>query len=377
MLDEWDCHANRGVPQNLYPAKRFRCKIQAAAEAQISALSNACKNLTSDRGMKTMNNRLLQSHKIGSITLVFCLICLVGLLSGTAGAAAKRTYFTGTETVGGITDPGEWITDGSKIYIANLTQSTAESASDPRISGEGTITANAVWDAVTLTGPIWGTIRIENNYGSWNGYWQGTRSSESAGVKTSIVATAEGSGAYEGLVARWNYTGVNVDQTGQLSSSGFIVEAKGGPGDLPLQVSATRTERFTYHPGVVITPPAQPPYNTGMTATWEILEEVDQATHFGRSEDTGMGLIDPTTGMVSGSGCVKTASGDLVFWVLVGQVLEPGHVTVTIHFAGGTGRFDAVVGEATSTISMQMEPTADPLVFLSHYSYGGTGAIRY
>ncbi len=308
---------------------------------------------------------------------LFLVAMLVGLLSSTAGAAAKRTSFTGTEYVGGITDWGKWITDGSKIYIASLTQSSIESASDPRVSGDGTITANAIWDAATWTGPIWGTIHIENNYGSWNGYWQGERSLAGQNVNSSITATAVGSGAYEGLVARWNYTGVNVDQTGQLSMSGFIVEAKGGPGDLPFQVSATRTERFTYHPGAVITPPATPPYDTGMTATWEILEEVALASHFGRSEDTGMGLVDPTTGMVSGSGCVKTANGDLVFWVVVGQLLAPGQVTVTIHFAGGTGRFDAVVGEASSTISMQMEPTTDPLVFLSHYSYGGTGTIRY
>ncbi len=78
-----------------------------------------------------MNNRLLRPLEIGRVAWVFCLVRMVGLLSSAPGAAAKRTGFTGTEYMGGITDTGKWITDGSKIYIANLTQSSIESASDP------------------------------------------------------------------------------------------------------------------------------------------------------------------------------------------------------------------------------------------------------
>ncbi len=77
------------------------------------------------------DNRLLRSLKIGSVAWVFSLVCMVGLKYSASGAAAKRTGFTGTEYMGGITDTRKWITDGSKIYIANLTKSSIESASDP------------------------------------------------------------------------------------------------------------------------------------------------------------------------------------------------------------------------------------------------------
>ena len=325
-----------------------------------------------------MNYCLLRSNNIRRIIGVVCLICLAAAMSGSAGAAAKRTYFTGTEQVTGIVDPGKWITDGSKIYFSNLTQSTIESTTDPRVSGQGTISANDIMDSATGTGPVWGTIQIKNSNGEWNGYWQGTRSLSGQNMISSVMVTAVGSGAYDGLVGRWNSSGVNVDQTGMLSMSGFIVEAKGGPGDLPFQFSATRTERFTLHPGLVITPPAQPPYSQGITATWEILQEVAEASHLGHSENTGMGLFDPLAGTFSGSGCLTAANGDLVYWVVYGQAGPvEGQLAAEIHFAGGTGRFDAVVGEADATITQQLELKPDQLVYLIHYRYSGAGTIRY
>ena len=100
-------------------------------------------------------------------------------------------------------------------------------------------------------------------------------------VVSSIFATAKGGGACKGMVARWDYSGVNVDKTHELSARGFIVETKVGSGYFPLQVQATRTERIEFHSGLITTPPAQPPYHSGAIATVDIVEEVAQVSFLG------------------------------------------------------------------------------------------------
>jgi hypothetical protein len=297
-------------------------------------------------------------------------------MAAPAWADAKRTYFTGTETetIGSF---GTWITDGQRLYISGATLLGAEDASDPRVSGQATIGVNAIWDAQTWAGPMWGTFHVVNSDGEWQGHWQGERTFAEGHVYSVIVATAVGHGAYEGLVARWTYTGVDVDQTQQLLFTGFIVEAKGGPGDRPFRVSATRTERLEIHPGVIITPGTMPPYEPAMAMTFDIVEEVGQAAHLGRVRNAGTGMVLPT-GEISGCGTATAANGDRLHWVVEGME-DPatGVASVVLHVGGGTGALEAAVGRAGGEVSPMWEPTDDPLVFLSHFSYIAAGTIRY
>jgi hypothetical protein len=184
-----------------------------------------------------------------------------------------------------------------------------------------------------------------------------------------------GHGGYEGLVARWTYTGLDVDQTATLEFTGFIVEAKGGPGDRPFNVSATRTERLALHPGVVILPET---YEPAMAVTFDIVEEVGQATHLGRVTNAGTGMLLPT-GSISGFGTATAANGARLYWVVEGTV-DPasGVTTVVIHAAGGTGALESAVGEwVIGEVAAEWVPTDDPLVFVSHFSYAAAGTIRY
>lgn len=303
-------------------------------------------------------------------------LCAAGIavaLAAPASADARRTYFTGTEQATAFS-PGTWITDGSKLYVSGATQSATEMASDPRVSGQAAIGVTAVWDAVTWTGPMWGTFHVENSDGAWDGYWQGERTLSGQDVHSRIAATGVGSGAYEGLVARWTYTGVNVDQTGVLYFTGFIVEAKGGPGERPFRVRATRTERLEMHPGVVVVPPT---YEQAMAVTFRIVEESGEATHLGRIQNAGTGLLLPTGG-ISGYGSATAANGALLHWLVEGTV-DPatGIASIVLHFAGGTGAFEAAVGTSEGVVAGQWEPTEDPLVLESHFSYTVAGTIRY
>jgi hypothetical protein len=307
------------------------------------------------------------------MALMLCAAGIAVALAAPASAGAKRTYFSGTEqqTIGSY---GTWIADGSKLYISGGTLFSTRDATDPRVSGQATINLAAIWDAATWTGPMWGTFHVENSDGAWDGYWQGARTLSGQDVHSHMFATAAGSGAYQGLVARWTYTGVNVHQTGVLDFTGFIVEAKGGPGERPFRVSATRTERLEMHPGVVVMPPTN---EQAMAVTFHIVEESGQATHLGRIQNAGTGLLLPTGG-VSGYGSATAANGALLYWIVEGTV-DPatGIASIVLHFAGGTGAFEAAVGTLEGAVSAQWEPTEDPLVLESHFSYTAAGTIRY
>jgi len=317
----------------------------------------------------------LRRKRLGTrhLASVLCAAGIAVALAAPASAGAKRTHFTGTEhqTVGSY---GTWISDGSKLYISGATLFATRDATDPRVSGQETLTIAAIWDAATWTGPMWGTFHLENGDGAWDGYWHGERTLSGQDVHSWIVATMVGSGAYEGLIARSTHTGVNVDQTALLHFTGYIVEAKGGPGERPFHVRATRTERLGLHPGLVVMPPT---YEPAMAMTFDIVEEFGEATHLGRVQNAGTGMLLPNGG-ISGFGSVTAANGAVLHWIVEGTV-DPatGIASILLHFAGGTGAFEAAVGTLEGAVSAEWVPTDDPLVLESHFSYSAAGSIRY
>jgi hypothetical protein len=84
---------------------------------------------------------------------------------------------------------------------------------DARVSGTGTITAN--FDMYGTVGPQWGTYRLENAGGAWEGTWTGAL--WEGGNATNLAAWLVGSGAYEG----WTYY-AHVWGTSSLQVEGVV-----------------------------------------------------------------------------------------------------------------------------------------------------------
>ncbi len=307
---------------------------------------------------------------------------LVVLVPHPAWAEAKKTPFTVHEVFTNFAW-GIVLTDGTSVFSTGTTMAAEEVATDPRVSGMSTGTIETMFDMM-LAGPMWGGIRYENVGGWWAGYWRGTRTPflDAQGkphVLSEVWVTATGGGGYEGLVACWNYNGVDTLQTGVFDGNGYIVEAKGGPGDRPLQVKATRVDRLQLHPCMVIDPLTfKPTGEFAVIGTADIVEEVGETSHTGRYTNRGSGLVDPATGTVSAMGTLTAANTDLLYWVAEGIMdLKTGVFDGGVHFMGGTGRFQDAVGGFDGQITEQMGPTEDPMVFLSRFSYSAKGTIRY
>ncbi len=330
-----------------------------------------------------MKNPLKAQFTARAVALAFTTFGLVVLVSHPAWAEARKTHFTVHEVLTNVAW-GIVLTDGTNLFSTGTTMGAEENASDPRVAGLSIVTMNVKLEMTTLAGPMWGSIRYENAGGWWAGYWQGTRTPflDTQGkphVLSEIRVTATGGGGYAGLVARWNYSGVDTLQTGVFDGSGYIVEAKGGPGDRPLQMKATRVDRLQLHPCMVLDPVTlKPTGEFAVIGTGDIVREVGEMSHAGRYTNQGSGLVDPATGTVTAMGTVTTANTDLLYWVVEGSMdLKTGVFDASVHFAGGTGRFQDAVGDLGGQITEKMEPTEDPMVFLAKFSYSAKGTIRY
>jgi hypothetical protein len=307
--------------------------------------------------------------------LAVCAAAAAVMVSSTALAGPKKTYFTILENP--VSSSMErMFTEGTKMFIFGAESTYEEVATDPRLTGPKVINFDAVFDLPAMTGRMWGRSHKEHADGTWDGYWTGTRTAftdpdGTPHVRSTIISLAEGSGAFEGLVVRWDITAVDAEPGTPMAGSGYIVEAKGGPDERPLDWHATRTEEFVIHTGIFL--PSGP---LGAIGTFDILRETGVGTHFGRFANDGFGLMDLETGIISGAGCLTTANKDEVFWVVTGVAnLVTSTAELSLHFVGGTGRFDWAVGEASYSVAPVWEGPGP--VFQADYSYSATGSIRY
>lgn len=156
------------------------------------------------------------------------LLLLTLLLSTSAVSAhAPKSYFTGVEALEAPTGGTTEIVAG-KVHLRDVVQLAFDTTNDPRTSGNVTIVINAIWALPDLTGPAWGTFRIENDGGAWYGHYQGHRTLEGDNIISTFQATGHGSGDYEGLVGKWNFTGVNAGPDNPyLEIGGYILEPHG------------------------------------------------------------------------------------------------------------------------------------------------------
>ncbi len=148
-------------------------------------------------------------------------ILLVLVLSLTSGIAIanNKTPYSGTECWVADLAPGEWVLIDGKMHVSGYVQQFVDAASDPRISGDTSVTVNAILDPATFSGPMWGNGEIVNANGAWTGHWVGSLDN----YVSSIHANMHGSGAYEGLIAYIEY-----NRPGPWACfvvEGYIVEA--------------------------------------------------------------------------------------------------------------------------------------------------------
>jgi hypothetical protein len=134
----------------------------------------------------------------------------VTVVTGTNDCPGLQPHFT--------TDP-----DGTR-HIRDLTVECIDTTNDPRVSGTHTATWNMdIWGnpyAGSAAGVQWGTVRLENAGGAWEGRLSGVYSSVAG---DSIVVWYKGTGGYAGWAYRELVTG-----TGPWTIQGQIF-----PGDPP------------------------------------------------------------------------------------------------------------------------------------------------
>jgi hypothetical protein len=105
----------------------------------------------------------------------------------------------GDEVVGGgatltLTTPYAESRAGATTQLRDGVITVTTRMSDPRVSGTGTWRVSA--DLHPTTGPRWGTYRLENAAGAWDGTCSGAASDAGSGGAWSCRLT--GSGAYDG-----------------------------------------------------------------------------------------------------------------------------------------------------------------------------------
>jgi hypothetical protein len=127
-----------------------------------------------------------------------------------AVAQRTRTEYQGTQTFVELMPAGRQWTTGNPgnliVHIRNRPELFVDETDDPRMSGETLLIANAnlrVRLPEGFFGPAWGTIRITNLDGSWEGTWVARIS----GFRITTQAVLRGLGEYEGLQARATYDG--------------------------------------------------------------------------------------------------------------------------------------------------------------------------
>jgi hypothetical protein len=164
-------------------------------------------------------------------TILSKILVVVLLLSSVLSIAASpgnlrilRTPFTGSEAFDQFIDPGTTEFVGGKYITKGLIVISVDTASDPRVSGDVTITANSVYAGEPPpfgTGPFWGTSHLTNANGGWNIVWAGY---QSEGCLDIVYAWGKGEGDYEGMKAVWESQSDNCMYTSTFS--GVITEHK-------------------------------------------------------------------------------------------------------------------------------------------------------
>ncbi|HMN60963.1 MAG TPA: hypothetical protein PJ988_11395 [Anaerolinea sp.] len=163
------------------------------------------------------------------LSLILVVLAVLLLPIQPVAAQTIRTDFTGTETFIEDLDFGVESFPAEKLFHVRGAISRFEiSASDPRVSGQNLVTIN--WNfrfvdpPVFATGIMWGTFKISNPGGAWEGTWTGVRDENGYSF---FQFVGKGSGGYEGMKIRFHAERLTPDASQPEVLSGSILEPGG------------------------------------------------------------------------------------------------------------------------------------------------------
>jgi len=181
---------------------------------------------------KTVTYALGESMMKTRISLLIATVSVLLSLVGTASAAPSITEFTASDNFVGTLDPGiETFPGDNNYHIRGLVQKFMFTASsDPRISGEIVVVINANFQfmppPVLASGPMWGTFRISNASGYWEGTWSGSRKENGFSY---FHLVGHGGDGYGSLEIKMDGERLTPDPTQPETYVGLIIETGGTP----------------------------------------------------------------------------------------------------------------------------------------------------
>ena len=113
-------------------------------------------------------------------------------------------HVTGTEVVS-VQTYGTSVQAGDVVQMRGVVATTVDTMNDPRVTGTGVIHGEN--DSYGSVGPQWGTYRLENAEGAWEGPWTGALWGD--GMVSDVTAWLVGSGAYDGYTYYFHARGAN------------------------------------------------------------------------------------------------------------------------------------------------------------------------
>ena len=113
-------------------------------------------------------------------------------------------HVTGTEVVS-VQTYGTSVQAGDVVQMRGVVATTVDTMNDARVTGTGVIHGEN--DSYGPVGPQWGTYRLENAEGAWEGTWTGALWGD--GIVSDVTAWLVGSGAYEGYTYYFHARGAN------------------------------------------------------------------------------------------------------------------------------------------------------------------------
>ncbi len=154
-------------------------------------------------------------------------LMVLSTLAAPVAAGMIRSDYEGFEYYVGPLSPGrQWVSEDGVLHIRGGQEAYQDVVGDPRVSGDVVVTLNVNFQftapPVMVYGPMWGTFRIDNDDGYWEGSWVGKRT-ELEGFSY-IRGVLHGHGDYEGLQARAEYVRESPDTTAPFVIHGVVME---------------------------------------------------------------------------------------------------------------------------------------------------------
>lgn len=136
---------------------------------------------------------------------------------------AGPEYVTGTDSALRVTQSGTETVVNGVTRVRDQQMQSLSTMNDPRVSGTSFITLNGDIHGIVMA--EWGTVRLENPDGAWEGSWTGAAWND--GNATTVSGWLVGSGAYAGYTYYFHTYG----ESTPFATEGIIFE--GSPPTTP------------------------------------------------------------------------------------------------------------------------------------------------